>query len=58
MNVNAVLQSVIIAALTWCGAWLWSAEHRLKRIEYALGIEQVLPAKGKHHAQVVERAPD
>lgn len=48
MTWEKIIQPLIVAGLCWCGTWLWFAESRLKRIEYALGIEEVLP-KGKQH---------
>lgn len=45
MTIEKITLPLIVAGMCWCGTWLWFAEARLKRIEYALGIEEVLPAK-------------
>lgn len=36
-----IIQAVTLAATLWTAGYIWSVEHRLLRVEYALGIEKI-----------------
>jgi len=40
-NIAAILQGVTLAATLWTAGYVWSVEHRLLRLEYALGVEKI-----------------
>jgi hypothetical protein len=45
VTLDKILQPVITAAVLGCAAMLWQQDKRLDRIEYALGIQEIVPNK-------------